>query len=208
MKKGLVLLAMLVSMSANAQLTQKARADLNKIRWNPQKIKSSIVDDNITADSIRVTCSSMRVTNATDVKAFMFMGVVGLPSKTGTKYRLNFYISKEDGASVKADSPVLIKLGDDSRVELKVSYSHEFAPRIYASGITAPITLYETVFSCDINDDFIEKISKGIKKIRYERNSSASDVEFKVDNISEFIKESYELVKEKSKENRSFDDGF
>lgn len=201
---------MFLLLSANyisAQITGKTFSELHTMRWNPKKNAPAIWDDNISADSIRVTNSSFRVTDCLNISDAVQIGVAGLPSNEGSKYRLCIYLEKDNGVSVKVGSPFLVKFGDDSRLDLTVSYSHEFTPEV-RSTLGAVVTVYRGLFCVDVTNEFIDKLSSGIKKIRYERNGAASNIELKKDNISAFIKDCYELVKAKSSEKRNFDDGF
>ena len=179
---------------------------------NPQKRKPKIAKDKIASDGTRWVWGDYRysyIGSSTKQKSVRMM-VVGTQSESlGTNYMVCFGIHEADTPlEIKKDSPVLIKFGDDSVLQTKnlfhdddkigflhtLTYSHFYTYDIYAY---VPIT-----------DELLQGLQKGFKKIRFEVNDDLYDIEPKKDNVSEFILEEYNLIKEAIQTKRSFTEDF
>lgn len=195
-------------LSVHAQLTQKAIDQMFKTTWNPQKNKVGIWDDAVNSDGFRQVCGVHRVTNSTTPKSDLFIGMVALGKGDDVVYRVNFFTWRNFAIHVKEDSPFLIKLGDDSRMDCVVTYANDDLLPIVRSAMGVTVTLYPAIISFDVTDEQMQELSKGIKKVRYEVNNNVEDLTLKKDNISAFLVEEYNYLKEIMSKERHFDDGF
>jgi hypothetical protein len=126
------------------------------------------------------------------------------------QYQLSLYVFVVDNSkiSIRKDSPILVKLSDGDTLKLKVLSDSEdlFGSTAFFGSFT--YTTYSVLGSAAINDDVINKIKKGISKIRIELNQEPVDIVLKEDNISDFIYKNYQLLKKQSKISNSFEKGF
>lgn len=179
---------------------------------NPQKRKPKIAKDKVASDGTRWVWGDYRysyVGSSTKQKSVRMM-VVGTQSESaGTNYMVCFGIHEADTKlTIKKDSPVLIKFGDDSVLQTKNLFHDEDL-------IGEPHVLtYSTFYTYDIyayvpiTDELLDGLQKGFKKIRFEVNDDVYDIKPKKDNVSEFILGEYKLIKDALQTKRAFTDDF
>lgn len=179
---------------------------------NPQKRKPKIAKDKIAADGSRWVWGDYRysyVGSSTKQKSVRMM-VVGTQSESiGTNYMVCFAIHEADTPlSIKKDSPVLIKFGDDSVLQTKNLFHDEDKVGVLHTLTYSTFYTYDVYAYIPITEELINGLKKGFKKIRFEVNDNIYDVEPKKDNVSEFILEEYELIKNAIQTKRTFTDDF
>ena len=89
-----------------------------------------------------------------------------------------------------------------------MTYANDDLLPIVRSAMGVTVTLYPAIISFDVTDEQMQELSKGIKKVRYEVNNNVEDLTLKKDNISAFLVEEYNYLKEIMSKERHFDDGF
>lgn len=206
MKKILfVIFCVLATLSASAQLTSKVIGHFYDPFKNKEKSAPAIWDDVVSSDGYRRVFSSFRVLEIND--GVIFVGVNAVKLLGVTNYNLCFFYDKRTDLDIKKGSPFLIKLGNDSIVDLTVGYSYSYSPEVRRALYTV-VTMYSGYFEIPITDDFVSSLSYGIRKVRYERRGQANDIQLKKDKVSAFLQNCYSLVKDKVKEEKNFSDGF
>lgn len=181
--------------------------------WGGFKTAPGIIKDVVSADSFRRiitterTCKIDRKKSRVGCSVYLrSVGTLNEPSQ----YQLSLYVFVVDNSkiSIRKDSPILVKLSDGDTLKLKVLSDSEdlFGSTAFFGSFT--YTTYSVLGSAAINDDVINKIKKGISKIRIELNQEPVDIVLKEDNISDFIYKNYQLLKKQSKISNSFEKGF
>ena len=208
MRTILLLVFTLSFMSANAQLSDDGYKKINQFRWNPQKTKAEIWEDAVNSTGFRQIECSFRVTANKDYEKVAHVGLSAFSVKDSTEFHLNFIITKEYKVSVREGSPVLIKFGDDSRLNLTVHHERNDYIGTTMNALGKYITTYDVVFSCIVAPADIERMKLGMKKIRVELNNNVYDIDLTKDNLSAFLVEEYNLINEALGTVRNFDDDF
>lgn len=179
---------------------------------NPQKRKPKIAKDKIASDGTRWVWGDYRysyVGASTKQKSVRIM-VVGTQSESlGTNYMVCFAIHEADTPlTIKKDSPVLVKFGDDSVLQTKNLFHDEDKVGFLHTLTYSTFYTYDIYAYIPITDELLEGLQKGFKKIRFEVNDNIYDIEPKKDNVSDFILEEYKLIKDAIQTKRSFTDDF
>lgn len=194
----------------SAQMTSKCVSDALKMVWDFRKVKPYVSDDIVNQDGVRTVCSSFRLLDIADQKnkPSCRMGFVGT-NLGETRVLLNvFLIRNNQSLSIDNFSPVLIRLGNDSILNTQVVYSYEYSPT-YTVGPLSGFYTYRTNVALLLSNDELQMIfDNGIKKLRFEVNRDRLDLDMKKDNISSFLKETYQLVSSSMSKQKSFDDDF
>lgn len=204
MKYLFSVIAFCACLSVSAQYSSSFVENAVKIRMNPMKNKVEVWGDDVDGEGRRTINSSMRAINAKGSSV-----VIGLYAKVkdgNVQYGINMYYTDSKHNSLREGSPVLIKLGDDSRLELSTLFVYDMPP--VTISLFGARSVYYCFLSCAITEEQIMQFAKGLKKIRFEANGSSRDVEVKKDNISQFLIDSFNLVKDSASTAKSFDDGF
>lgn len=188
MKKFIILaLVTVLSIEANAQ----------KITWD--KTDGDGFRSITTTKSICSSGEKKDVSVGLDANVF--------PAHKDTTLYLSFYIQTYSSCSVPKGGKLLIKLFDDSIMELSTPLLYEDNIGKYNSGYS--VRTYRIYPRYKISKEQIEKITYyGVKKIRIELYPSNYDKEFTEDKIGKNISITYPLVEEALKKNPSFSDGF
>ena len=179
---------------------------------NPQKRKPKIAKDKVASDGTRWVWGDYRysyVGSSTKQKSVRMM-VVGTQSESlGVNYMVCFAIHEADTPlSIKKDSPILIKFGDDSILQTKSLFHDEDKVGYLHTLPHSTFYTYDVYAYIPITDELLTGLQKGFKKIRFEVNDDIYDIEPKKDNVSEFILEEYKLIKDALQTKRSFADDF
>lgn len=190
-----------------AKYSVRKEASNNLDRGNG-KSKAKILYDKPNSDGIRHITSSERTTAVNNGESPLIVSMGAFESDIGTKYHLHWrYVCSTVEPVIKEDTPVLLKFGDDSRIELTISNVYVPLPMITVV-YHSTIKTYNASFWTDISENDIVKLEKGLKKIRIEIDNAPFDVVLKKDNISQFLLEEYYLIKEQLKEKKTFYDDF
>lgn len=110
--------------------------------------------------------------------------------------------------TVPKGGKLLIKLMDDSIIELStvMEYAGTVRDVHNVNGfVFSDYTIFPTFL---VTEEQIDKISKGVKKIRLETTMEPADKEFKKDKIGNIVSAEYELIKKALLQKKSFNDGF
>lgn len=179
--------------------------------WYPKKTQVGIYKDNVNSKGHRFILTSGRTLDKPSslLTCQAYLGSIS-SEHMNPIYELSFnlYLLSNDKLSVEKDSPILIKLSDGEILRLKVLSDAEdlFG---YSYFITnSLVTSYSAVVSAEINDEVMNKIKIGISKIRFEVNNEPVDIILHKDNISNFLYQNYELLKEQVKLKKNYEDGF
>lgn len=122
-----------------------------------------------------------------------------------TSYFLSLKTTSGTPITVPEGGKLLIKLKDDSVIELKTLMEYAGTVR-EVHNVNGFVFHDYTIFPAfPINDTQIEKISGGVKKIRLETVDGNRDKEFKKDKIGTVIEAQYELIQTKFKETTKTD---
>lgn len=117
-----------------------------------------------------------------------------------TSYFLSLKTTSGTPITVPEGGKLLIKLKDDSVIELKTLMEYAGTVR-EVHNVNGFVFHDYTIFpSFPINDTQIKQISGGVKKIRLETVDGNRDKEFKKDKIGTVIKEQYALIVNKLSE--------
>lgn len=101
---------------------------------------------------------------------------------------------------------------------MNLNYGKQVGFEIVNSYINISISYHRLIYSVfytydiyayiELTDELIDGLKKGFKKIRFEVNDNIYDVEPRKDNVSKFIIDEYNLIKEAFKTKRTFTDDF
>ena len=175
--------------------------------WNPQKTKAKIVSDKVNSDGFRHILGAERATSVEYNTHYLLVSLGAYDTGSEHRYFLMWRYNWDVEPTIKEGSPVLLKLGDNSRIELTIDNVYVPLPDIMVVYHTT-IKIYKASFWTEISAEDIENLAKGLTKIRVEINSAPFDVMLKKDNISQFLIEEYNLIKEQLKKKKSFYDDF
>ena len=181
--------------------------------WGGFKTAPGIIKDAVSADSMRHIMTTERTCRIDKKKSRVGCDVclrsVGFLNEP-CQYQLSLFVflPYNSKISIRKDSPVLIKLSDNETLRLNVLSDSE--DLLGSSGFLGNYlyTTYSVLALAAIDDDVINKIKKGISKIRIELNYEPVDIILKEDNISDFIYKNYQLLKKQSQISNSFEKGF
>lgn len=175
--------------------------------WNPKKTKAKIYSDKVNSDGFRHILGTERATSVENNTHYLLVSLGAYDTGNEHKFYLHWRYWWSVEPSFKEGSPVLLKLGDNSRIELKINNFYVPLP-IVTVVYYSTIKTYTAYFWTEIAEEDIEKLAKGLTKIRVEINNAPFDVVLNKDNISQFLLEEYNLIKEQLKEKKTFYDDF
>ena len=187
----------------------------NSVFSNPQKYKAKIIEDKISNDGWRYIQCMYRCsyigTSTSENSVFAY--VCGMQSDSIEYINIGFIITSHDNPiRVKKNSPVLFKFGDNTVFESKsLNNSEDIIPNVRSAvvmGSVITVKDYKIHVFIPLTDELIVQLGKGLKKLRFELNGDIYDVSPRKDNLSQFIIDEYNLIKEALKEKRSFRDDF
>lgn len=178
---------------------------------NPQKRKASIAKDAISSDGVRWIWGDYRysfIGTSTKEKSVRIM-VLGMQKDTIITYQVCLGIHAADTKlRIEKDSPVLIKFGDNSIYKTKNLFFDEDNVGEAHTLTYSVFYTYDIYAYIELTDELLDGLKKGFKKIRFEVNGDIYDVEPRKDNVSQFIIDEYNLIKEAFNTKRSFTDDF
>lgn len=123
-------------------------------------------------------------------------------------YNLSLKTTSMIPITVPKGGKLLVKLMDDSAIELSTLMEYAGTVRD-VHNINGYIFSDYTIFPAfPLTIEEIDKISKGVKKIRLEITGDAADKEFKKDKIGEIISAEYALIQSALSKEKTFSEGF
>lgn len=175
--------------------------------WNPKKTKAKIYSDKVNSDGFRHILGTERATSVNLDTHYLLVSLGAYDTGNEHRFYLHWTYWWDVEPSFKEGSPVLLKLGDNSRIELKINSFYIPLPIVTVVSYST-IKTYTANFWTEIAEEDIEKLAKGLTKIRVEINNEPFDVVLKKDNISQFLLEEYNLIKEQLNAKKTFYDDF
>ncbi len=169
----------------------------------------TIETDKINEKGDRLIAGSLEPIRSFTDKHYFFVALYAFQAKGDDEasYSIILQTNSTTPISVPQGGRLLIRLQDDSVMELRTLI--EYTDKV-GKVITGAIvhTNYSIQPSFDVTPEQIDKISKGVKKIRLETSLDPIDKEFKKDKMGRVIKEEYALIQEALQKEKSFSDGF
>lgn len=205
MKKKLIFFILaLMPLMAHAQIPPVLKFSMFS---NPAKADPGIWKDDVDKDNNRFIYGNPRLILCSNKKPNLLVGINGYDLNKPV-YLLEFIIRSIDKKlSIKKGSPCLIKLGNDSIIRLTCrndAYDISTVGHLDAYFYTEHLLFADYT----ISEKDVIALSNGLKKIRFEINMSAFDFFLKVDNVSLFLNQEYNIIKEALEKKKSFEDGF
>lgn len=209
-KKTILLLLLSVS------LTSVQAQTFMGMPLNPMKNKPAIVSDAINSEGYRVVTAQNRAINKVlDDREENAIGSVlvypyALQKDDYTVYKLALLMDKVNRPiSVDSGTPVLLKTKSGEVYELAIDNGDSDNLGKVERYMSYVYTRYKITPTIVITPEIVQRIKdEGITKIRFELNGDICDVNFKKDNISQFIYDEFILIQEALKSKRSFSDDF
>lgn len=181
--------------------------------WNPMTTKPFIYKDVVNSNGHRFITTSGRTVNqnmnTNKVSCQVYLGAA-MSKEVSPIYNMILSVSTISNSRmvIEPGSPVLFKLSDGEILKLQVySGSSDF--------IGQSLFIYDYLFTVtrgfakiEVDDDIMSKIKKGVSKIRLEINNEPVDIILKKDNISDFLCQTYDILKNQTKISKDFEDGF
>lgn len=207
MKKVLLILVCIYCQSVTAQITESGWKKLTTPTSLLKKTKPEIIDDGIDGDGNRIiTCAVKGWRDKSDHS--LQIGAIAQKKEGDIVLGLQFLKVQFDFPfKIEKDSPVLIKFGDDSVIKKTITYAGE-PHKSYRSIMGPPSPLYSSFFICELSEDEITMLEKGLKKMRFEVNDDQWDIEDDKNKIGPFLVEEFKLIKESLSKDKNFEDGF
>ncbi|WP_321479724.1 hypothetical protein [uncultured Bacteroides sp.] len=155
-----------------------------------------------------IICSLENVRSMSDKVVFKVGLSVGQNKTGNTLYSILLNATAATPLTVPKNGKLLIKLMDDSTLELNTSieYSDKIGKVNNVGGYV--YTAYTITPSFNVTPEQIDKIKQGVKKIRLETSLEPIDKNFKKDKIGKVIEKEYSLIKNALSKKKSFSDGF
>lgn len=124
------------------------------------------------------------------------IGLNVMKSESGKQdYFISVEITSTKKISILNDSKLLLKLNDDSIIELGTSSEYsktEFDDYLYQLKTKYPV--YSIVAFYFLNEQQLEQMMSGVKKMRVESSIGILDKEFKKDQIGKVLQKGYVLI--------------
>lgn len=163
--------------------------------------------DKVTENGMRLLIGSKEPIRSLTDKYYIFVSLNASQYHDEVTYSLSLRVNANIPISVPRGSRLLIKLKNDSVMQLKTIT--EESDKIGKVVTGAIIHRNYSVFpNFDVTPEQIEAISNGVKKIRLETSLDPIDKEFKKDKMGRIIKKEYALIQEALQKDKSFSDGF
>lgn len=165
--------------------------------------------DKVESDGSRFIFCSLESIRSMSDKVVFLVSLNAAQTKDGiTLFDIMLEANASKPISVPKSGKLLIKLTDDSVIELqtKIEYTDKIGSVKNASGYV--YTNYTIAPSFELTTAQIERICKGVKKIRLETSLEPIDKEFKKDKIGAIVSAEYELLKKALADKKGFSDGF
>lgn len=172
--------------------------------WNPKKTKPAIEQVKTTHEGYRMIFSKERAADS-KTEGGCLVKVTAMVADADTLYNVLFTFSKDKPLVIKKGTKGLFKLADDSIVEVTCASDSEDRVGKYMG---YHVTLYTAHFTVDLDNELLQEFSKGISKMGFAVNEERLDYPLKKDNISDFILQSFMIVREEARKNAKFEDGF
>lgn len=186
MKKIVLLMFALVAMCANAQ-----EINLDKKDENGRLIMCKQESMRSFSDKVLFDCALSRSQIYDEVY-----------------WQISLVVKQLYSISIPKGSRLLIKLKDDSIIELKSINDVEDRigdAQVIGSSVISQYTVFPTY---SVTEEQIAQISQGVKKIRVETSLQPIDKEFKKDKMGKIIEGQYKVISERAKTSNNFNEGF
>lgn len=158
-----------------------------------------------TTDTYRgINCTEVNITTPQEELeisvALSFMHLFQFDLKT---WSLNFTTKSELPHKFPKDSRLLIKLQDDSLLELKCMVESDSFKNYKVGRRAVNMLIYQ------MTEDNVKALLKGVKKLRFETMIKNIDIELSTDIMGEAIRSSYNIIQEAIKTKpKEFTDDF
>lgn len=213
MKKFLLLLVFVGVVCLNV-IAQEAKEPQSLSELLRRGKKSMISSDHVDADGNRFVFGEFKSgdigSSIRDLKNNnnVAMRICAYGNDHDTFFELSFRLRETHSLSIKKNSPVLLKFGNDSVYVGRCIETREdkIGDVISLMGITD--TYYTISVNIDLTNDILTGLQTGLKKVRLEVNNDIFNVTFKKDVLSEYLLEQYKVVCERMKVKRDFTEGF
>lgn len=167
-----------------------------------------IAYDKIENGERSIMCVYKKIRSLRDRTVFSVALMAEQDKEKNVSYFLSLRATSDIPITVKKGGTLLIKLNDDSILELHTQMEYTGTIRDInrvKGSMYFDFTLNPTF---QISKEQISQISEGVKKIRLVTTTGYIDKELKKYKIGDAIKAQYELIQEKLKETTSITDGF
>lgn len=167
-----------------------------------------IAYDKIENGERSIMCVYKKIRSLRDRTVFSVALMAEQDKEKNVSYFLSLKATSDIPITVKKEGILLIKLNDDSVLELHTQMEYAGTVRDIHNINGFVYSDYTINPAFQISKEQISQISEGVKKIRLVTTTDYRDKEFKKDKIGAAIKAQYELIQEKLKETTSITDGF
>ena len=167
-----------------------------------------IVWDKTESDGFRSIATSKTICSSGEKKdVSISLDASTFPEMKDTSLYLSFYVQTYSECSVPKGGKLLVKLFDDSVIELSTPISYEDNIGSFYSGYV--VRTFRIYPRYKVSEEQVDKIiSFGVKKLRMELFPSNYDKEFTEDKIGKSFSVTYPLIKKALNEKKTFSDGF
>lgn len=167
--------------------------------------------DKTEADGSRFIASeSVNCRNGMSDRHPMFFAVTRFSMGDRVEWALSIDFSDIKPFKIPTGSRLLLKLSDDSVIELKQTLpTHETTDLVGKYNEMAGIRTYMMHGSYAITSDQLARIAKeGVTKIRVERDADTFDVNYKKNKVGDAVSAAYEAVQIAAKKSTDLKSGF
>lgn len=155
-----------------------------------------------------IICSHENVRSFKD-KVVFSVALISNTNKSGENfYNLSLKATSLSPITVPKGGKLLIKTADGSVIELSTQMEYAGTVRDVHNVNGYVYSDYSIFPSFSLTPAQIDKICKGVTKIRLETSLDAVDKEFKKDKIGKVIDAEYKLIQKALSNPKSFNDGF
>lgn len=168
-------------------------------------VQAQKLSNDKTTDTYRgINCTEVNITTPQEELelslALSFMHLFQFELKT---WSLNFTAKSELPNKFLKDSRLLIKLQDDSLLELKCMVESDSYKNFKVERRAVNMLIYQ------MTEDNVKALLKGVKKLRFETSIKNIDIELSTDIMGEVIRNSYNIIQEAIKTKpKEFTDDF
>lgn len=167
--------------------------------------------DDYLDDSTKVYSTSSQICRSFTDKMVLSVSLTKYTFRSGRNYyTMKLSVNTGEHCSIPKDGRVLMKTVDDSVVELKSISDAESEIRTYIiSGIA--IKTVQLVGNYVVSETDLQKMFKGVKKVRMEILPTNYEKDFKKDKVGQALQAEYNLLKDKTfieQRKSNFSEGF
>lgn len=182
---------------------------VESIYTNPQKRKPSIAKDGKDSLGIRYIWGVSRLSyvGMNPDKNHLHVSLMGKVQAEGISYHIVFTaINNDVPIRTQNGTAVLLKYSDGTIMESKNEYDGETRITLM-QGFGSNYNRYDVTIIAPVSESDIHRMQIGLSKIRVIIDGSNYDVTLKKDNISSFLLQEYDMIKERAGiDNHNYDD--